>query len=205
MIDETSKDAVIDAGFSTDATDRARATVESFQRVHRGAQGRDHRPPGPLQPPVRAAAHASSEIKELAERDRPPAARWTPERLWEAYETLDRSKVRGSGRRVLTDLVSLVRFALEQDDELVPYPELVRERFDALAARSRRTPGGRSPPSSSPGSSGSATTSPRRSAITPDDFEYTPFVEHGGLGKATQLFGDELTPLLDELTEALVA
>ena len=28
---------------------------------------------------------------------------------------------------VLTDLVSLVRFALEQDDELVPYPELVGE------------------------------------------------------------------------------
>jgi type I restriction enzyme, R subunit len=30
---------------------------------------------------------------------------------------------------VLTDLVSLVRFTLEQDDELVPYPELVEERF----------------------------------------------------------------------------
>jgi hypothetical protein len=47
------------------------------------------------------------EIKELAETiERPPRA-WTPERLWQAYETLDRSKVRGSGGRVLTDIVSL--------------------------------------------------------------------------------------------------
>ena len=41
--------------------------------------------------------------------------------------------------------------------------------------------------------------------ITPEDFEEVPFIQHGGLGKAYELFGDELTPLLDELTEALVA
>jgi type I restriction enzyme, R subunit len=40
--------------------------------------------------------------------------------------------------------------------------------------------------------------------ITADDFAYTPFVEHGGLGKAGQVFGTELGPLLDELNEALV-
>jgi hypothetical protein len=39
--------------------------------------------------------------------------------------------------------------------------------------------------------------------ITSDDFAYTPFVEAGGLGKATQVFGDELAPLLDQLNEAL--
>ena len=32
--------------------------------------------------------------------------------------------------RVLTDLVSLVRHAVQMDDELVPYPELVRRRYD---------------------------------------------------------------------------
>ena len=42
-------------------------------------------------------------------------------------------------------------------------------------------------------------------AITPEDFEEVPFVQHGGLGKAVELFGDDLSPLLDELTEALVA
>ena len=42
-------------------------------------------------------------------------------------------------------------------------------------------------------------------AITPDDFQYTPFVERGGIGRAVELFGDELAPLLDELNEALAA
>jgi len=32
-----------------------------------------------------------------------------------------------------------------------------------------------------------------------------PFIQHGGLGKAVELFGDDLSPLLEALTEALVA
>lgn len=42
-------------------------------------------------------------------------------------------------------------------------------------------------------------------AVTVDDFQMVPFVEHGGLGKAMQLFGTDLAPLLDELNEELVA
>jgi type I restriction enzyme R subunit len=41
--------------------------------------------------------------------------------------------------------------------------------------------------------------------IGPDSFEYTPFVEHGGIGKAAQVFGDRLTPLMAELVEVLAA
>jgi type I restriction enzyme R subunit len=41
--------------------------------------------------------------------------------------------------------------------------------------------------------------------ITTDSFEFTPFVEHGGLGKAYQIFGDQLNPLMNELTEAVAA
>ena len=41
--------------------------------------------------------------------------------------------------------------------------------------------------------------------MTPESFEYTPFVEHGGIGRAYQVFGERLSPLMDELTEALAA
>jgi type I restriction enzyme, R subunit len=41
--------------------------------------------------------------------------------------------------------------------------------------------------------------------ITAESFEYTPFVEHGGIGKAYQVFGERLSPLMDELTEVLAA
>ena len=59
---------------------------------------------------------ASSDLKTLADassRRRPAPGH--PERLWRAYETLDRDQVRGaSAQRLLTDLVSLVRFAMDQ-------------------------------------------------------------------------------------------
>jgi len=41
--------------------------------------------------------------------------------------------------------------------------------------------------------------------IAPDSFDYTPFVEHGGLGRAYQMFGERLSPLMDELTGVLAA
>ena len=45
----------------------------------------------------------------------------TESALWQAYATLDKSKVGGGGTaRILTDLVSLVRFAMHQENELVP-------------------------------------------------------------------------------------
>jgi type I restriction enzyme R subunit len=56
------------------------------------------------------------------------------EKLWRAYETLDASKVYGSGPRILTDLVQLVRFALEQEDELVPVPGYRARALRRLAA-----------------------------------------------------------------------
>ena len=41
--------------------------------------------------------------------------------------------------------------------------------------------------------------------IEPDDFEYAPFSQHGGLGKVHQLFGDKLNAMIDELNETLAA
>ncbi len=42
-------------------------------------------------------------------------------------------------------------------------------------------------------------------SIEPDDLELSPFNQRGGLGKAHQLFGEQLPKLLDELNIALSA
>ncbi|MGH9131530.1 MAG: type I restriction-modification enzyme R subunit C-terminal domain-containing protein, partial [Acidimicrobiales bacterium] len=144
------------------------------------------------------------EVKELAHAIARPPYRWTTDQLWQAYETLDRSKVHGSPGRVLTNIVSLVRFALEQDSALVPFPDVVEGRFAAWMAGQE--------------TAGRAFTDEQRVwlerirdhisaslAIGADDLESVPFVQHGGLGKAYELFGEALNPLLDELTEVLAA
>ncbi|MCK6515673.1 hypothetical protein L6R46_11545 [Myxococcota bacterium] len=41
--------------------------------------------------------------------------------------------------------------------------------------------------------------------LTRDDLDDTPFIERGGLGKADKLFGNDLDPLVEELTAELVA
>ena len=202
-IDEFSKDQVLEATYSVDAADRARKTVESFREFIEQHKDEITALQILYSRPYQQRT-TFKEIKELANAIGRPPYQWTPEKLWGAYETLDRSKVRGSGGRVLTDMVSLVRFALQQEDELVPYPELVAKRFQAWLTQQQNT--------------GRTFTADQLAwlerirdtvaaslAISAEDFDYMPFVEQGGIGKAYELFGEGLSPLLDELNEALAA
>jgi type I restriction enzyme R subunit len=202
-IDETSIDSVTFAGYSPDARERAAALVTSFTdylQEHRD----DIRALDILYSRPYKERLTFTEIKELAKAIGRPPRQWTPEKLWRAYELLDQSKVRGSGGRMLTDIVALVRYALEQDDEFVPFRDQVEERFAGwLAAQDQR--GTIFTPEQMQWLTWMKENIAAEMSIAPDSFDYTPFVEHGGLGKAHQVFGERLSPLLDELTEVLAA
>ena len=202
-IDEVSKDEVLFAGHSAEAREKASALVSSF-REYIEEHKDDIRALQVLYSRPHKERLTFSEIKELARAIERPPRQWTPDVLWRAYELLDQSKVRGSGSRMLTDIVSLVRYTLHEDDELVPFRDQVEQRFTAwLNAQQQQ---------------GVSFTVEQLQWLTwmkqniagelgiaPESFEYTPFVEHGGIGKAVQVFGDRLTPLMDELTEVLAA
>src|SRR5207344_601127 len=95
VLDETSKDQVIDAGFSRDATDRARQTVESWQ-----AFVTDHHDDIEALQILYSRPYGKrltlKSVKELAATISRPPYNWTPERLWAAYEALDAQRVKGS-------------------------------------------------------------------------------------------------------------
>jgi type I restriction enzyme, R subunit len=202
-IDEVSKDEVLFAGHSAEAREKASALVSSF-REYIEEHKDDIRALQVLYSRPHKERLTFTEVKELARAIERPPRQWTPDILWRAYELLDQSKVRGSGGRMLTDIVSLVRYTLHQDDELVPFRDQVEQRFAAwLSAQEQR---------------GVAFTVEQlrwltwmeeniagELGISPESFEYTPFAEHGGIGKAAQVFGGRLTPLLNELTEVLAA
>ena len=203
MIDSASADTVISEGFSVDATDRARRQVESFRTFI--DENRDQITAlQVLYEQPRGSGLTYAGIRELANAIARPPQRWSTEDLWAAYETLDASKVRGSGHRVNTDLVSLVRYAIGLTDELVAYPDLVNERFEAWLQQQRNA--GRE---LSDGQVAYLRLIRDHLAtsltITPHDLQSPPFSTHGGLGRARQLFGTDLNPLLDKLTEVLVA
>jgi type I restriction enzyme R subunit len=125
--------------------------------------------------------------------------------LWQAYAKLDESHQKGTRENLLlTDLISVVRVAMNQTNELVPYPERVRVNFDAWLGQQQ-----------SAGRNFNEEqmwwlTEIRKHIeanlhIEPDDFELAPFAQEGGLGKVYQLFGDELNTLIEQLNESLAA
>ncbi len=194
---------MIYAGFSRDATDRAQATVASFKIYIE-----EHRDEITALQFLYSRPYAQrlrlKDVRALADAISAPPRNWTPDALWRAYETLDKSRVRGSGTRVLTDMVSLVRYAVGKENELIPYPQQVNMRFAAWLAHQEIN--------------GRAFTLEQHMwleairdhvalslHIEPDDFEYPPFAQRGGIGRASEVFGAEWPSLLEELNEVLAA
>ena len=135
-IDTVSVDEVLDAGFSAAAKERAQTLVTTFE-----AFIKEHKDEITALQVLYSKPHGRrltfEDIKALAEKIETPPRQWTPERLWQAYETLFATRVRGAPARMLTNLVSLVRFALTHD-ELVPFPDVVDERFEAWMTQQER-------------------------------------------------------------------
>ena len=204
IIDEVSRDEVLEAGISPEAKDKARALVHSFETFlaeHREEiEALDYFYSVPHRERLRY-----DDVKALAEAIGAPPRSWTSERLWRAYETLERDKVRGASvQRLLTDLVSLVRYALHQDAELVPYPERVQERFRAWLQQ-QETAGRSFTPQQFRWLEMMRDHIATSVQIEVEDFGYTPFAEAGGLGRARQVFGEELGKVIEELNEVLAA
>jgi type I restriction enzyme R subunit len=209
-IDHVSQDQVIEAGFSADALARARTIVQSFEQFI--TQHKDEITALQVLYTVPARQRVTQagkrltfeHIKELADAIEKPPYLWNESQLWQAYAALEKSKVKGaSGKRILTDLVSLVRFAIRQDNELVPFPERVNANFNAWLAQHENT---------------KKFTNEQRHwlemirdhvaanlAVDRDDFEYAPFAQEGGLGKVHRLFPDGLQTIIETLNVALVA
>jgi type I restriction enzyme, R subunit len=202
-IDEATRDKVIFAGYSEAGHERAGAIVTSFKRFIE--DNKDHiRALQVLYSRPYAERLTFAEIKELAQAIARPPQQWTPELLWRSYEMLDKSKVRGSGTRTLTDIVSLVRYALEQDQELVPFRDQVDGRFAAWLA-SQEQQGGGFTEDQLRWLTWMKESIASDMSISAESFEYFPYAERGGIGKAVLVFGDRLIPLMNELTQALAA
>ena len=201
IIDEVSQDELLGAGMSADAEAKAKALVRTFEQFL--AEKRDEI--AALQvfysvPHQRRLRY--DDIKALADAIKAPPLSCTTERLWHAYEVLERSRVRGaSGQRLLTDLVSLVRFALHKENELVPFAEGVKARFAEWLGQQ----GGRFTAEQVKWLEMIREQVATSVEITMDDFDEVPFVQEGGLGRAQQVFGGKLADVLREVNEVLAA
>ncbi|HYJ05778.1 MAG TPA: type I restriction-modification enzyme R subunit C-terminal domain-containing protein [Chthoniobacterales bacterium] len=203
-IDVTTIDTVIASGFDVAAKDKAEETVRSFRDYIAEHQSEIDALQILYSRPYKQRL-TEPMLKELEKKLGDYHASWTEDRLWDAFAVTAPGKVKGrsqAGR--FADLVSLVRFALEQQSVLAPFADSVSERFNEWLMNKAKA--------------GTVFNTEQLAwlnlmrdqiatslSIEPDDLDLAPFNQRGGLGKAHQLFGEQLPKLLDELNEVLAA
>jgi type I restriction enzyme R subunit len=208
-IDRHTIDDVLYAGFDAAAVEKARNKVQDFRAWI--AAHRDELTA--LQVIYGGSRPLKLSLKDLRQlRDalaRPPLAA-TPVQLWRAFEATEALTVAESSPapRVagesLTDLVKLVRHAIEPAVPLRPHAEEVRLNYVVWKAERRRA-GVQFTAEQEQWLDRMAEHIATSLAIEPADFETGWFGQHGSLGKAHVLFGDQLKPLMAELNERLAA
>ena len=201
IIDEVNQDTLIDAHGVVDTT-RAKSIVESWAAYL--TEHRDEITAIQLATEAKERRIAFADIQELADRISRPPYNWTPDLIWDAYAAVDVDRVRRSDHHTLTDLVSLLRYTVGAEDELVPYADRVRERYTAWLAQQQQA---------------GTTFSPLErwwldrmveviassAGITADDLDQAPFTDKGGIDGALRDLGDRAGDLLDQLNTELTA
>jgi type I restriction enzyme R subunit len=202
VFDEGSKDELLDARGVVD-TSKAKSLVESWIKYIEDNKN-EITAIQMLYSKPKNVGITYKEIKELAERIRRPHPTWTVDVLWNAYLALEPTKVRKSAVHTTTDLVSLVRFTLKQMDELVPYAQLVEERYAAWLLQQENL--------------GVKFTDNQKwwldrikDAISQSahfdvkDLEMSPFTERGGSSGVEEALGNAVTQIIESLNMELAS
>lgn len=206
LIDHINPDQVTFSGFSAQAEAQAAATVQAFADYLREHRNEIAALDFFYQQPYQRRQLTFAMIEDLHDAlSRPPLV-LTTERLWSAYARVQASKVKGANtRRQLTDLVALVRFALELDDELRPFADSVDKRFQEWIFRHNAQRATAFTPEQTEWLRLIKDHIASSCSISREDFDYAQLADKGGLQKAWNVFGEQLDGLLEEMNEELVA
>ncbi|MBK7877781.1 MAG: DEAD/DEAH box helicase family protein [Planctomycetes bacterium] len=204
LLDEENQDVLLFSGSPAQQAEKAKSYVEEFERYLA-----EHKEEVDALRFYFSIPHAKrpgyGEVKALAEALRDAPKHFTTDSVWRCYAQVRPKQVRS--RRAadqLADVISLVRFAVQKDEELAPYADRVQGRFERWMKEQRAA--GRTFTAEQVAWLEAIRDHVATSVeITADDFDATPFAERGGLGAAARAFGGQIAPLLRELNEVLAA
>lgn len=212
VIDKFTRDQLLTSSFNPEAKQRAETLVTSFRQFI--ADNKDEiEAISILYSRPYSAGLRYSQVKELARRlsikpfhidESQPQ---TLLRLWQAFGTVAPDKVdTGSGKHCkhIVDLVSLVRHAIDPESPLRPVGQAVEERFTAWLSE-QQTAGGEFTEEQMQWLLAIKEHIASSLMIEQDDFEYAPFNQFGGIGRAYELFGNRLAEIMEELNARLAA
>lgn len=202
-IDTVSKDELVLAGFDQQSFEKAKLTVQSFRSFIEANKDELTALQIIYSQPYARRLLTYEAIKQLADAIKKPPYNLTPELVWLAYEQLEKAKVKGAGpKKLLTDIVSLVRFAVGSADVLEPFPDEVNRKF-ATWFSSQESQGKQFTPEQKEWLNMIKEHITTSLKVDLDAFELSPFNQKGGAVKAYQLFGQELNTIMEELNMVL--
>ncbi len=202
VIDEVSQDTLLQAGFDGSALAKARTLVTSFKKFIEDNKDELEAIRVFYSRPKRLGLRFQH-VKELAEALKRPPLSAAPERVWSAFQAVEPKAVKGQWGK-LVDVIALVRHAVEPGEPIVPFTQTVEVRFRQWLA-DRRAAGVKFTADQTRWLEAIRDHVASSLSINAEDFEYAPFAQLGGLGRAHELFGEKLVALLDELNARLAA
>jgi len=206
IIDHINLDQVTFSGYSEQAEAQAKAVIQSFADYLKQHKDEIAALDFFYQQPYQRRALTFDMIEDLHERLSRPPLMLTTERLWSAYARVQATQVKGlNSKRQLTDLVSLLRFALGLDGELKPFADEVDKRFQAWIFRHNAQRGTSFSPEQTEWLRLMKDHIASSCSISRDDFDFAELADKGGLQKAWGVFGNDLDTLMNEMNVELVA
>ena len=202
ILDHVNLDSVLFAGYNQDREANAAHVIQTFQdfieknrdeilalRIIYDQRYRDR----PM---------AIEQLKKLYETLKESGV--TIARLWDCYAVTKPEKVKRGTLSQLSDLISLIRFAIGATDTLAPFADRVDANFQQWTFRRN---------------AGAVHFTEEQMewlrlikdhiaaslSVTPDDLELSPFDSKGGLGRFYDVFGEQYETILHEMNVELVA
>ncbi len=143
-------------------------------------------------------------IREIMEKLKLEEPMLAPNYVWEAYHTVGKVKSR-QPKDELTALVSLIRRVCGIDKELKPFDKTIDENFKNWIFRQNAGQHNRFTQEQMDWLRMIKDHVVSSYHIEIDDLDFTPFDARGGRGRMYQLFGKEMSNIIDELNEVLAA
>ena len=144
-------------------------------------------------------------MEELKDKLNSSPYNLSPDIIWKAYIRFYPGKVKGTTTvRILTDIICLIRFELGIYKQLEPRKEIVDRIFKDWIFKKNAGPKQFTEEQMEwlRMIKDHIVTSVR---IEKDTFDYTPFVDRGGLGKFWNTFGESSEEIIKELNNELAA
>ena len=203
IIDNTNPDAVTFAGFDAQREENADRVIKTFRDFIEENKDEIIALRIIYNEAYKDRPMVIDQLKALYEKLKEKGV--TIERLWDCYVIKQPEKVKRGTMAQLTDLISIIRFEMEDHTgKLVPFETVVRANFQKWTLRKN---------------AGHIHFTEEQMewlhlirdhiaaslSIEPDDLELSPFDHKGGLGRFYEVFGADYEAILHELNIELVA